>query len=98
MDEQLTCDSFADFLGSSFSVALDSDETMELELVEAETYPNGEEQGGRQPFALVFRGALDRVLPQRMYQLEHEAMRPQEIFLVPIGPDEQGQRYEAVFN
>jgi hypothetical protein len=38
------------------------------------------------------------VLPQAIYQLEHDRMGTMDIFLVPIGPDGQGMGYEAVFN
>jgi hypothetical protein len=36
-------------------------------------------------------------LPQRIYRLEHAALDPLEIFIVPIGPDAEGMRYQAVF-
>ena len=32
-----------------------------------------------------------------MYRVEHEDIGSFEIFLVPIGPDEKGMKYEAVF-
>jgi hypothetical protein len=51
----------------------------------------------RSPFSLVFRGGPSPPLPQRIYRVEHEALGALDIFLVPIGPDEVGQRYEAVF-
>jgi hypothetical protein len=37
-------------------------------------------------------------LPQQIYSLRHEKMDEFEIFLVPISGDENGFRYEAVFN
>jgi hypothetical protein len=46
----------------------------------------------------VFRGPAEVVLPQKIYPLEHEALGKLEIFLVPIGPDEAGMCYEAVFS
>jgi hypothetical protein len=46
---------------------------------------------------LLFRGPRTPVLPQRIYRLEHAVMGPLEIFLVPIGPDAEGMRYQAVF-
>jgi hypothetical protein len=45
----------------------------------------------------VFRGPQDVSLPQRIYRVEHAGIGAFEIFLVPIGPDEGGHRYEAVF-
>ena len=54
--------------------------------------------GKRTPFSLVFRAALEPVLPQRIYELRHDEMGSFELFLVPIGPDEHGMRYEAAFS
>lgn len=51
----------------------------------------------RAPFSLVFRGPGDRVLPQRIYRLAHDELGEFEFFLVPIGPDREGMRYEAIF-
>lgn len=52
----------------------------------------------RKPFSLVFRGPFRPQLVQRIWPLEHAAFGRLEIFLVPIGPDAEGMRYEAVFN
>jgi hypothetical protein len=35
---------------------------------------------------------------QQIYQVEHPTLGSFELFLVPVGPDEQGMCYEAVFN
>ena len=51
----------------------------------------------RQPFSIVFRGPGDVLLPQRIYMIEHEEIGAFDLFLVPIGPDERGLRYEAIF-
>jgi hypothetical protein len=54
--------------------------------------------GSRTQFSLVFRGGPDPPLQQRIYCLEHEQLGALDLFLVPLGPDAAGQRYEAVFN
>ena len=51
----------------------------------------------RQAFSLIFRGPCEPVLPQRIYPLASETLGALELFLVPIGPDKEGMRYEAVF-
>lgn len=51
----------------------------------------------RAPFSLIFRDSTADALPQSIYRLEHDQLGTLEIFLVPIGPDEQGMRYQAVF-
>jgi hypothetical protein len=52
---------------------------------------------GRRPFSLIFRSAGSRYLPQRTYSIEHAALGRLDLFLVPIGPDEGGIRYQAIF-
>jgi len=37
------------------------------------------------------------ILPQRIYRVEHDAIGVCEIFLVPLTPDADGARYQAVF-
>ncbi|HWQ11952.1 MAG TPA: hypothetical protein VNL77_04085 [Roseiflexaceae bacterium] len=51
----------------------------------------------RRPFSLLFRASSTGHLPQRIYVLEHERLGRLDIFLVPIGPDQLGMRYEAIF-
>jgi hypothetical protein len=51
----------------------------------------------RAPFSIVLRGPPAPVLPQRIYSLEHAGVGVFQLFLVPIGPDGGGMRYEAVF-
>ena len=49
-------------------------------------------------FSITFRGPLDCPLEQGSRALSHEAMGNEELFLVPIGREADGFRYEAVFN
>jgi hypothetical protein len=52
----------------------------------------------REPFSLIFRGPMDSPLPQRMYDLHCLSLGTLErLFLVPIGADDTGRTYEAVF-
>ena len=50
------------------------------------------------PFSIIFREAGRAYLPQRTYTLEHAALGRLDLFLVPIGPDAVGMRYQAIFN
>ena len=68
---------------------------IELELIEA---PEPKITPGQKIFSLVFLGPKDLLLPQRMYQLDHDQLGSGRLFLVPIGQSEEGVRYEAVFN
>ena len=51
----------------------------------------------RVPFSLLFHGPPTPILPQRIYPVDHGAIGAFELFLVPLGPDRVGMRYEAVF-
>jgi hypothetical protein len=93
MLEQLTLDSFRPYVGDNFAVQ----GGMELQLVECEATSSPAADGSRTQFHLVFIGPANPVLPQQIYSLEHPSMGVLGIFIVPIGPDERGMRYEAVF-
>jgi|SRR6185295_4802489 len=70
-----------------------------LEVVLYEVARHEQHPGPRQePFSAYFRGPRAPVLPQQIYPMKHDHLGTLEIFLVPIGPDGQGMRYEAVFN
>ncbi len=95
---KLTPADFAKCLNQTFNLRLESS-TLVLELITVDELGTGAPGGGRrQPFSLTFRGPEEPVLPQRVYALEHATMGRLEIFLVPIGPDQAGMCYQAVFN
>ena len=70
-------------------IAVESWHPQDPEIVEAPRY--------RVPFSLIFRGPRTPVLPQCIYTLAHAQLGTFDLFLVPIGPDADGMRYEAVF-
>jgi hypothetical protein len=71
-----------------------------LELVEVSGFSDAATRPGaeRKPFSILFRGPLDLDVAQRMFKLNHTELGAHEIFLVPIGPDKKGTRFEAVFS
>ena len=102
MLETFEVGTFAPRIGEAFRIEADGSGWVETTLIEATPLGGGgdgdaEVAGRRAPFSLVFRGPRDRVLPQRIYRLAHAEMGEFELFLVPIGPDGEGMRYEAVF-
>jgi hypothetical protein len=99
MLEALTHESFVPHVGTDFPARLGPDATLRLTLIEASVTGPAPAGGAarRRPFSLVFRGPRAPMLPQRIYRLEHEAMGPLEIFIVPIGSDAEGMRYQAIF-
>ena len=70
-----------------------------IEVTEPGSAPIADETAPkRRPFSIVLRGPMDALLPQNIYEVEHEEMGALSIFMVPIGPDREGMRYEAVFS
>ncbi len=67
---------------------------MSVELVDATVLP-----GRGEAFSLVFRGAAGVPLDQRTYLVEHRTLGEFPLFLVPLGPTDDGaQEFEAVVN
>lgn len=98
MVENFTHTTFSELTGELFRLLLDDGSTLDLELVSvtpAPTRPSGAAR--REPFSIVFRGPQEPLLPQRIYPFESESLGTFELFIVPIGPDESGMQYEAVF-
>jgi hypothetical protein len=91
----LTAATFAPLRGDPFRISPGDAQAFDVELIEVS---EAEDRGPSRPqFSLVFRGGPDSPLPQRIYRVEHHELGAMEIFLVPLGPDELGQRYQAVF-
>ena len=101
MLDKLTSKDFTRYIHQSFFIHLDQAEKIEVELIQVTELPASSKDPSkhprRNPFSIVFRGPKDRVLPQKIYQIEHKDTGTLDLFIVPIGPDEEGMRYEAVF-
>jgi hypothetical protein len=68
-----------------------------LTLTEATALPGGA-PGYPSPFSLVFRGPSQPRLAQGTYELAHPRLGPLAMFIVPIGADETGVQYQAIFS
>jgi hypothetical protein len=107
MLDSLTGASFAPHIGTEFRIHINASTVVLVELVEVsirgqrppraswDTNPAPQ----REPFALIFRGPLEPPLLQQMYRVEHATMGIIEgLFLVPVGINQDGRFYEAIFN
>lgn len=95
MLETFTHETFSERLDETFVVRLDDGSPLETRLVQVTLGTEESARGrDRHPFALLFHGPVQPLLPQRIYRMENETLGAFELFLVPVGP---GQ-YEAVFN
>lgn len=99
MPVSLTEKEFSQHLDTIFRVKRDGGEAIDFTLVEVKPYTSSDnEQGGMERFSIFFRGPSQPYLPQSTYSLDHDQMGQFEIFLVPIGRDDENFLYEAVFN
>jgi hypothetical protein len=107
MLDKLTKESFSPHVGTSFRIQIDPTNWVTAELVEAVGRGPGAARASwdvstepvRERFSIVFRGPLATPLPQRMYRVEHDAIGLiDDLFLVPVGINQDGRFYEAVFS
>ena len=89
---------FSGYIGSPFNILLESGESFEAVLEEAEPHQKPSEHAAGlprpEPFSLLFRIPDSVDLPQRIYLLRHERLGEMALFLVPVGATLR----EAVFN
>lgn len=99
MSARPTEEEFRRHLGTKFGVRAEAPRPIELELAEVKGYtPQAVEPGGMERFSLFFYGPGDVMLNQGTFTLDHPAMGELILFMVPVGRDPQGFRYEVVFN
>jgi hypothetical protein len=99
MLDTLTRERFAAHVGDVFRMQVDASRAIDVELIAVEpSVRRPATEGHRAPFTIVFRAPRAAIYPQRTYRLEHATLGALDIFLVPIGFDDRGLRYEAVFS
>ena len=69
-----------------------------LTLISVDRLDTGAAVDERDAFSVVFRGDNRPVLEQQIYRISHDTLGNMDLFIVPIGPDHEGMRYEAVFS
>jgi hypothetical protein len=85
---------YVPLVGSTFEVERREGDMVSVELVNATSLP-----GRGEAFSLLFRGSADEPLDQCTYRVEHRALGEFPLFLVPLGPTDDGaQEFEAVVN
>ncbi|HWJ81687.1 MAG TPA: hypothetical protein VNS55_05575 [Nocardioides sp.] len=97
----LTLADFAGLVGGEFSLRLPDGGALVLTLHDVTA---GGREGGpgpdgarREQFSLVFAGPAEPLLEQGIRELSNAALGDLALFLVPIGLDADGARYEAAF-
>jgi len=91
-------DDFNGCINQSFNLELSDSSPYPLELISVDRHPGSATVGDYEVFSVVFRANDDAVLEQQIYRINHETLGDLDLFIVPIGADEKGMRYEAVFS
>ena len=88
-----TIEDFAGWIGEECNVEAGGVH-LPMRLLAAEPIAGSLRDGGG--FRLEFEGPRDPILPQSIMQVTKQG-EPMEIFMVPVGRDANGVRYEAIF-
>lgn len=94
--EELTKDDFAARLGETFEAAA-QERALSLTLRKVDSLPQPPGDDGRAPFSLEFTEAAQDHVPQQTVEFHDPANGTYPMFVVPLGPGEDGMRYEAIF-
>lgn len=99
MPEQQNEEFFRRHLNTTFTLKVNDERALALELEEVRSAPDiSHARGDLERFSLYFRGPADVMIHQQTCRLEHPEIGALDIFLVPVEQDARGLRYEAVFS
>jgi hypothetical protein len=96
MVEKLSHEDFENRVGEKFTATTPDGNALHLTLTDVSVRGEAAE-GHRTPFSIEFRDEAHEHVPQQTLAVEHGEMGQFDLFLVPLGPDPRGMRYEAVF-
>ncbi len=95
---EITIDDFKSLLNKKFEITFSENVSLEADLIEVLEL-KGYSVSDRVPFSMVFRTELkNQYYNQGIYKISHPVKGLIDIFLVPIGIDSEGIKYEAVFS
>ena len=97
MLKNITMESFQPHVGKSFRVIVDGGRYIPVELLSVTPWGDTSD-GKRQPFTLLFRADRGHAIAQATYTVDTEGLEPFPLFIVPLQPESDGSRYEAVFS
>ncbi|MBI5930061.1 MAG: hypothetical protein HY862_12185 [Chloroflexi bacterium] len=101
MLDKLTSADFMPYLNQEFQVHYKEGASLLVVLDKVtELNANRSLPGHRRAFSILFRAAPDAtvILHQHIFKIEHPQVGTYDIFIVPVGMDENGRYYEAIFN
>ena len=86
---------FAENLNTRFQIVDNAEAPLDLVLTRVD---EGRTTPTLDHFSILFHGPTHSFVPQGMCKFKHERLGDLALFLVPVGKDEDGFLYEAVFN
>ena len=99
---ELQLDSFEPLVGDTFHVTPTFEgEPFDVVLSDVEPTPYGDPStynGRKTPFSLLFLAESGAHVPQQICAFSHEQQGDTDLFVVPLGPQGQAMRYEAVIS
>ena len=97
--DNLVFEDFKDRVGSVFSMREEGIPAIDLTLKQAELLSARFARPGiRPPFALLFVGPAEPMLPQMLYNMVHGELGAIKLFIVPTGKDANSVFYDCTFN
>jgi len=97
MHNNLTMETFSPLVNEEFNVYI-GDRALPVRLLEVTPLKGSGDNQEHQAWSLVFQFPPQRLFDQGTYEFEHSDTGRLAIFVVPIGQDENGVRYQAIFN
>src|SRR6478672_177570 len=99
MLDTVTVDTFAPLIGKTFLLHVANADPVTISLIEARAEKtDNDPRRTRAPFSLMFRGPRGAAFAQGTYRVEREGFGQLDLFLVPIAPDQEGPRLQAIFS
>ena len=97
-ESHITAQDFLSYINQSIKIIFEPSVTLDAKIIEVEEKVQNLSDF-RIPFSVVFRTSQkDEYYSQGTYVILHPTKGELHVFLVPIGPDDRGMRYEAVYS
>ena len=93
----VTASDFEPLLNETFLIQFSGETAINSTLVDVSQF-NGYSTLERKPFSITFKTHQQVNFPQSIYIVNHPVKGELQIFLVPIGFEGNGMKYEAVFS
>lgn len=101
MPVDLELEAFKPLVGNTFRVSPSEGEPFDVVLAAAEPTPYGDPStynGRKMPFSLLFLAETGAHVQQQICRFTHPDHGDTELFVVPLGPEGEAMRYEAVIS